>query len=568
MPEIKLENKLKSAKSIYLKRHSENPVPWQIWSEETFELAKKLNRPIFLSSGYASCHWCRVMEQESFSDFEIAKILEDSFIPIKLDKDEFPDIDKEFQFYLQSTGEPGGWPLSVFLTPNKEPFFAGTYYPAKPSPDKPSFKMILDNIQKIYFNKPEEIQKVIKIRNDFLKSFYETKEAPTLSDEEKYLYFNSEFKKIFDTEFGGFRQGAKFPNIPSLMYLTGQTDDEKIVKFLLTTADKFCTSSLQDYLFGGFFRYTTDRKWMYPHFEKMLTDNAQIPLFLLKMYELTEKRTYLFTAKKTIDYIIHNFMTDYGLLNSLDADSLNSQGLLSEGYYYKVTDRDFSVFTEGELKNFPNDAGIENDVIYLKSPEYIKIAAMQPTLEKIARRVASVKTQPSFDNKIISGYNFMFCTTLLNCFEVSGDDWYLNQANALFQKIRHLAVDGSKVFRGTYLGEVIEHRTLDDHVFYLETLIKFFELTKEKEFLVTLRSVAAEIENSFVKNCIPHLDTDKNIIDSFDDDKPNPLGLYYYLRTTYANLFTETLNPLFVEFAKDRALRFPTGHPTILRAKI
>ncbi len=568
MPENKLENALKNSNSIYLRRHGENPVPWQTWGEDAFRLAKELKRPVFLSSGYASCHWCRVMEQESFSDPETARILAEKFVPIKLDKDEYPDIDKKYQFYLQSTGEAGGWPLTVFMTPDKEPFFAGTYYPLKPSANKPSFKALLNGISKVYKETPEETEKVIKVREDFLKSFYEIKEPPVLTREEKEKYQTGEFKKIFDREFGGLREGAKFPNIPAMTYLAGHTGDPEILKFLILTADKLCTSAISDHLFGGFFRYTADRKWMRPHFEKMLTDNAQIPSFLLKMYDITENRTYLMTAKKALDYVINNLMTDFGLLNSVDADSPNAKGLLSEGYFYKVTDRDFTALTEGELKNFPNEAGVENGIIWLKSPEYIKVAAIQPTLEKVSRRAASVKTPPASDNKILSGPNFMFCSALLDCFETSGEDWYLDQASALFGKMRSVVMDGPSVYRGSYGGEIIEHKVLEDHVYCLETAVKFFDITKEKEFLSLARAVSSEIERIFVKDELPYLDSEKTILDSFDDDKPNPMGLYLYLRTVYENLFDSPSGDNFKAFARDRTMRFPTGHPTMMRAKL
>ena len=565
MSEHKFTNMLKNSKSIYLKRHGENPVPWQVWGEEAFNLAKELKRPVFLSSGYASCHWCRVMEQESFSDAETARILAEKFIPIKLDKDEYPDVDKKYQFYLQSTGDAGGWPLNVFMTPDKEPFFAGTYYSINPSPNRPSFKALLNGISKVYTETPEEAEKVIKVRQDFLKSFYEIKEPPALTCEEREKYQTGEFKKIFDIEFGGLRKEAKFPNIPAMIYLADHARDIEILSFLILTADKLCTSTINDHLFGGFFRYTVDRQWMQPHFEKMLTDNAQISSFLLKMYDLTENRAYLMTAKKAIDYVINNLMTDFGLLNSVDADSLNSKGLLSEGYFYKVTDRDFSVLTEGELKNFPNEAGIANGVIWLKSPAYIKIAAMQPALEKVSKRVASVKTPPFTDNKIISGHNFMFCVSLLDCFETSGEDWYLNQASALFNKMRHNVMDGASVYRGSYGAERIEHKVLDDHVHCLEAAVRFFDITKEKEFLSLARAVSQEIEKTFIKDGLPYLDTEKTILDSFDDDKPNPLGLYLYIRTAYENLFDNAVSENFKAFAMDRAMRFPTGHPTIMR---
>lgn len=565
MSEQDKRNSLVKEKSVYLLRHSANPVDWRPWGEEAFNIARETNRPIFLSCGYSSCHWCRVMEEESFSNDEIGKIINENFVAIKMDKDEYPDIDKEYQFYLQSTGEPGGWPLTVFLNHDGDPFFAGTYFPKDASPDKPSFRSVLENIHKIWTKRPEEVAKVIQTRREFLKSFLKP-EKPLIEGGLALEYRKSEFKKIFDNEFGGFRQGAKFPYIPAMEYLIKKQDDPEVMEFLCKTADALCVSAINDHLFGGFFRYTVDRKWKSPHFEKMLSDNAQIPKFLLQMYETTGNKLYLAMAKKAIDFVIHNLMSDYGVLNSLDADSINDKGLLSEGYYYKVTDRDFSTLSQGELQNFPNEAGLDNGVIYLKTSEYLKAAAMNVSFEKVANRVASVKIPPQTDNKAIAGINFMFCATLLICFEISGEEWYLNQATALFQKLKYLLVDGNSVYRCCYGEEVINHTTLEDHVYYLEALLKFFEITKEKEFLLSAHGVIGEIESVFVRSGLPYLDKGHRILETFDDDKPNPAALYLLLLKKYEYILHTPVSKEFTAFAEDRAARFPTGHPTILLA--
>lgn len=565
MPEKDKLNNLIKEKSVYLLRHAVNPVNWHTWGDEAFKIARETKRPIFLSCGYSSCHWCRVMEEESFSDVEIGKIINEKFVAIKMDKDEFPDIDKEYQFYLQSTGESGGWPLTVFLTHDGDPFFAGTYFPKDASPDKPSFRNVLENIHKIWSQQPQEVAKVVQTRREFLKTFLKP-EKPLIEGELALEYRKNEFKKIFDNEFGGFRQGAKFPYIPAMEYHLKKHDDPEIMEFLCKTADSLCVSAINDHLFGGFFRYTAGRKWEAPHFEKMLSDNSQIPKFLLQMYEITGNKLYLTMAKKAIDFVINNLMTDYGILNSVDADSVNDKGFLSEGYYYKVTDRDFSTLSQGELQNFPKDAGVDNGVIYLKTAEYLKAAAMNVSFEKVANRITSVKMPPQTDNKAIAGINFMFCTTLLTCFEISGEEWYLSQATALFQKLRHLLVDGSSVYRGCYGDEVINHTTLEDHVYYLEAILKFFEITKEKEFLLNAHGVVGEIESVFVRGGMPYLDKNHRILETFDDDKPNPAAQYMLLLKTYEYILHSPVSKEFQTFAEDRAARFPTGHPTILLA--
>lgn len=582
-----MENNLKKEKSIYLARHSHNPVPWQRWSEETFQLAKKLNRPIFLSIGYSSCHWCRVMEKESFEDEEIASIINEKFIAIKMDKDEYPDVDKEYQFYIQSTGDSGGWPLSVFLTPNKEPFFAGTYFPKEKSASRPDFKTILESIYNVYTNKYEEIEKVIKTSKEFITNFNEVKESIVPNDV-LLEYRKKEYMKIFDPIYFGFRDGAKFPYIPSMHYLMDNFHIEEYANFLIYTADKICTMGLCDHLFGGFFRYTVDRAWQTPHFEKMLSDNAQIPSFLTRLYEKTGNKLYLYTAQKAIDFILYGALsTDYGFLDSLDADSINNNGEYEEGYYYKVTDRDFTVLNEKELKSFPLDAGVNNGVLYLKHNEYIKAAALNISIKKIAERIEAVKTQPEADNKVITGTNFMFCTTLLYLYEATQEEYNFEQALALYHKLRHLLTFNSKVYRGIYAEEeslnkyikmnagednitfddfIIKHRVLSDHVYYLETTLKFYKLTNEDEFLLTAKDIIKEIENTFVKDGIPYLDMQHRIKDTFDDDKPNPIGLYLYLLLKFSYELDIKVDERFINFAKDRADRFPTGHPTIIRA--
>ncbi len=583
-----MENILNKEKSLYLARHAHNPVHWQPWSDKVFEMAKELNKPVFVSIGYSSCHWCRVMEKESFEDEETAKILNEKYIPVKVDKDEYPDVDKEYQFYIQSTGDSGGWPLSVFLTPDKEPFYTGTYFPKEKNNASPAFKTILESISNVFHNKYDEIEKVINTRKEFITSFNQVN-APLIPDDKVKEYRKNEFIKIFDTVYFGFREGAKFPYISSMMYLLDNFQEEEYASFLINTADKICTMGLCDHLFGGFFRYTVDRMWQMPHFEKMLSDNAQISSFLIQLYRKTGNRLYLYTAQKAIDFVMYDSLrTDYGYLDSLDADSPNNNGDYEEGYFYKVTDRDFTVLSEKELKNFSNEAGVHNGVIYLKHKEYIKAAALDVSLKKVSDRINTIKAHPEPDNKAVSGHNFMFCTTLLNMYEAENEPYELEQALALYHKLRHLVVYDSKVYRGlyaeedeinkvmqanpdkennTYLEEyIINHRILSDHVYYLEATLKFYEITTENEFLLIAKNIIKEIENTFVEDGIPYLDTEHRIKDSFDDDKPNPVGLYLYLINKYSLDLGIKADERLIDYAKDRAARFPTGHPTMIRA--
>jgi len=551
--------------------HSSNPVAWQSWSEESFQLAKKLKRPIFLSSGYLSCHWCKVMEKESFQNNEIAEILNEYFIPIKLDKDEYPGIDKIYQFYLQSTGVQGGWPLSVFLDTDLKPFYAGTYFPSKTSNGEfTTFKDILNKIIKIYKNNYDEIRKVISIRDEFIEELYSLDNIKYSPISEHVEVAITEFKNIFDNSYGGFREASKFPYVPALLLLLDYAnEDDTILSFLELTADNMIKGGLYDHINGGFFRYTVDRKWLEPHFEKMLIDNALISKFLLKLFDLTENRLYLYIARQCIDFVINNMMSDYGLLNSIDADSLDKDRLLVEGYYYKVNDRLFSSLSKDELNVLIDEIEVNNGVISLKHAEYIKVVAMQPIFTKVAEKIESVRIKPMLDNKMITSNNLIFCTTLLFAFESTSDEYYLEYAKLLFAKITEHATENNQVFRGSYADQMMTHQSLEDYVAYLECSLIFFDITKEKAFFHIADRTIKEISNKFMReNGLLSINLSDDLLDTFDDDKPNPISTYYYLSILYSDILDFNISTKLTIFLSDKALKFPTGHPTLFRQKI
>ncbi|MCA1980865.1 MAG: DUF255 domain-containing protein, partial [Calditerrivibrio sp.] len=343
----KVLNKLEKENSAYLHEHSNNPVNWISWGDYIqLKSGSYEKKPLFISIGYSSCHWCHVMAEESFSDEEVAKFLNEHFIAIKVDKEEHPDIDKKYQLFANLIGKQGGWPLSIFADFDGRPFFAGTYFPKVEKYGMPSFMDVLKFIVGVYTNEYKKVELSCEEYENAIKKFYLF---------EKNIWkgnnFLEEFKTIFDIEKGGIRGRQKFPNIPVLNYLLEFCEkDEYVMRFLEKTADSLCTSGIFDHVEGGFFRYTVDSDWNIPHFEKMLYDNGLNLSFLSRMYSVTDKPLYYNISKRTADFILKYFLTGYGFGSSYDADSLNYDGVKQEGFYYLFDEKLIEDLTKDEAE--------------------------------------------------------------------------------------------------------------------------------------------------------------------------------------------------------------------------
>jgi hypothetical protein len=288
------ENLLDRETSPYLLQHKNNPVHWLPWGEEAFERAKAENKPILLSVGYAACHWCHVMAHESFEDEQTAKIMNDKFINIKLDREERPDLDNIYQNALALLGQQGGWPLTMFLSSNKKPFWGGTYFPKEPKHGIPAFKDVLVSIANSCDNNPGAIIKNQKLIFESLNNLDTTNSIDINIDE---LRVSTE-KKIIencDMQNGGLRGAPKFPQLfiyDFLLSLYVNDNDSKKFNIVTKTLDKICSGGIFDHVGGGISRYSVDENWLVPHFEKMLYDNAQLLLILNKFYLITNKIAY------------------------------------------------------------------------------------------------------------------------------------------------------------------------------------------------------------------------------------------------------------------------------------
>jgi len=330
-------NKLEKETSPYLLEHKNNPVEWYPWNENSLKKAKKEKKPILLSIGYSACHWCHVMASESFENKDIAALMNKYFINIKVDREERPDLDVIYQNALQVFGEQGGWPLTMFLTPDLEPFWGGTYFPPVEKFGRPAFPTILKTIYDVFQNEKEKIKRSVDLIkkgiNDNTVNIYGNGINDDLSNQVSLSLIN-----LIDKTNGGIKGAPKFPNIPVF---------ENILRFSLTnslnknknlimdsgiyqTLEKICLGGIYDHVGGGFARYSTDEKWLVPHFEKMLYDNAQLIEFLIYGYQVFKEPTFKTRIFETIKWVLREMKTkDGGLASAIDADS---DGV--EGKYY------------------------------------------------------------------------------------------------------------------------------------------------------------------------------------------------------------------------------------------
>src|SRR5271170_3486377 len=331
-------NRLAKEKSPYLLQHAHNPVDWFAWNDEAFEKARAENKPVFLSIGYSTCHWCHVMERESFEDEKIGAFLNKHFVSIKVDREERPDVDKIYMTFVQSTTGGGGWPLNVFLTPDLKPFFGGTYFPPDARHGRPSFLQLLRQIAGLWRERKIEIvtsADELHTRLELITT-RDTKESPPLTPQTLHRAAQL-FKESYDATNGGFGDAPKFPqpSVPSLLLRAAKRfGDDEAVKMVLHTCDKMAAGGVHDQLGGGFARYAVDAGWLVPHFEKMLYDNAQLAqlyldAFLVSQSQIANRKSQIYadTARDILDYILRDMThPDGGFYSAEDADSEGHEG--------------------------------------------------------------------------------------------------------------------------------------------------------------------------------------------------------------------------------------------------
>ena len=532
-----MANLLKKEKSPYLKQHENNPVDWYAWNKETLLKAKTEKKPIFLSVGYASCHWCHVMAHESFEDQDTAKLMNEKFINIKVDREERPDLDYVFQRSLSIlTGTQGGWPLSMFLDENGVPFTGGTYFPPKEMQGRPDFKKVLNNVSSVYKENREKIISQAPQMQDIFSKI--NQRSAVLS--QPLEPFVEKIITYLDEEYGSFKGAPKFPQFymfDAIFYFYLKSNNQKYLTPVETLLTNISSKGVYDQLEGGIARYAVDEKWIIPHFEKMLYDNIQYINLLTKFYQKTKKEYFKNKLIQTINFINKEFKNQEKLYGSAyDADS---EGI--EGKYYvwsyeelkQLLKDDFILFEKKyEISNTGNFEG-KNILVETKNKlseeEQNKIKKIEEAL--IQERNKRVK--PFFDDKSQTDLNAFILDTLISASIVLEDD---NLKNKALETIKILNEKLSNKIYHCYDSSEIDV-FLEDYVYYAMLLITLYEVDGDEKALEKSTTIMKEIWDLFYnkdtqllqKNIIQKNDLFVSPVDLNDSNIPNGNSVYLNL---------------------------------------
>ena len=532
-----MSNQLKKEKSPYLKQHENNPVDWYAWNKETLIKAKTEKKPIFLSVGYASCHWCHVMAHESFEDLDTARIMNEKFINIKVDREERPDLDYVFQKSLSIlTGIQGGWPLSMFLDENGVPFTGGTYFPPKEMQGRPNFKKVLDNVSNAYKeNRAKIIAQAPQVQNIFSKINQRT--AVLSQPLEPFI---EKIIPYLDEKYGSFKGAPKFPQFymfDAIFYFYLKTNNQKYFTPVEKLLSNISSKGIYDQLAGGISRYSVDEKWIIPHFEKMLYDNIQYIDLLTKFYQKTEKEYFKKKLIQTIKFINQEFKNDENLYGSAyDADS---EGV--EGKYYvwsfeelkKLLENDFVLFEKkyeiSSSGNFEGKNILVESKNKLNEEEQNKIAEIENKL--FLERKKRIK--PFFDDKSQTDLNAYILDTLLNASIVLEDNNLKNETITTFKILNDKL--SNKIYHCYNSNEIDVF--LEDYVYYAKLLVTLYEVDEDKQALEKSITILKEIWEIFYnkdtqllqKNRIKQNDLFVSPIDLNDNNIPNGNSVYLNL---------------------------------------
>ena len=524
-------NRLLLQTSPYLLQHAHNPVNWFPWSEEAFALAKQSGRPVFLSVGYSTCHWCHVMEEESFEDLEIAQFLNENFIAIKVDREERPDVDGVYMAAVQAMTQRGGWPMSVWLTADRKPFFGGTYFPPRDGVRgaRSGFLTILKSLAQEYQG---NFDKIVSSSESLTRAVQENLAAKAPADVDDNAALEQAmalYKDRFDAKEGGLQVRTKFPSqlpIRLLLRRGEATDDPRLIEMARLTLDKMSAGGMYDHVGGGFHRYSTDPQWLVPHFEKMLYDNALLTMAYLEGAQVFDDDAYLRVAKQTLAWVEREMIApEGGFYSATDADSIGPSGHREEGYFFTWTPAElraelgladaelvakvFNVTDAGNFAEEGRDTGrsilhrrsrLENIAATLKrSPEDLN-RALAVHFEKL-RVARSERLAPLRDDKVLVAWNGLMISAFAQAAFVTGETHYREVAARAAQFVLdHMRTNEGRLLR-TYKsgtagakGEAKIDAYLDDYANFIAALLDLFEVTSDVKWLSAALALQAQLD--------------------------------------------------------------------------
>ncbi len=496
---MKKHNRLINEKSPYLLQHAYNPVDWYPWCDEAFERAKIENKPIFLSIGYSTCHWCHVMEKESFEDEEVAKLLNENFISIKVDREERPDIDSVYMLVCQAMTGHGGWPLTIIMTPDKKPFFAGTYIPKYSRYGRIGLLDLLPRIVQLW---KENRERILSIADQIAEELRQAVGQTHQKDSIDKSIFTETFEQLlerFDEQFGGFELAPKFPIPHNLMFLLRywkMTGDKKSLEMVQKTLDFMSLGGIRDHIGGGFHRYSTDREWILPHFEKMLYDQALISIACIETYQATRDKKYIELCEEILSYVIRNLTNqDGGFFSAEDADSEGEEGKF---YLWEIEELR-KILNEDELNfvienfNLSATGNYFDEVRKSKTGKnifYLKKELDENSKEKWYKIKTKLfehrekRAHPLKDDKILTDWNGLMISAFSKAYLLLQKEGYIEIAkkSADFLLKNMLTPDG-KLLHSYRDGLAKINGYLDDYAFFTWGLLELYEATFETRYL-------------------------------------------------------------------------------------
>jgi uncharacterized protein len=483
-------NRLSKEKSPYLLQHASNPVDWYPWGEEAFAKARNDGKPIFLSVGYSTCHWCHVLAHESFEDEATAAMINKNFIPIKVDREERPEVDAYYMGAVQAMTGGGGWPLSVFLTPELKPFYGGTYFPKEPRMGMPSFTQVLQFVASVWKEKKGEVldnsaqiaqallpqpgREVIELKKSVLDESY------------------SNFVASFDPERGGFGGSPKFPLPLTSMFLLRyhfRTGKEMALTSVAKTLDEMMAGGIRDHVGGGFHRYSTDRMWLVPHFEKMLYDNALLAWLFTEGYQVTGKQEYAQVVRETLGWVLSEMRgVKGGFYSAQDADTDDG-----EGVYYTWTPREVEeVLGKAEAQGFERLYGVTNtgnfegrSILHIVRPGQ-RGEVSSETIQKWKSELYSARlrrSRPATDSKVLTSWNGLAISAFARAGSALEEPGYFKHGREAAHFVLESCSREGKLLRRFAGGEAELEGTLEDYAFFVQGILDLFEATSEPFWL-------------------------------------------------------------------------------------
>lgn len=503
--------------SPYLLQHAHNPVDWYPWAAAALQKALQEDKPILVSIGYSACHWCHVMEKESFEDEEIAAFMNEHFVNIKIDREERPDLDHIYMNAVQTMTGSGGWPLNVFLTPDKKPFYGGTYFPPYPVSGRPSWEQILLGVMKAFSEKRDDIGKQAENLTQHLlhsNSFGIVQVSKQqgisrqhINDMAKHIMQNA------DTISGGFGRAPKFPQTFSIAFCLRYSHyyrDEDALQQALLSLDKMIYGGLYDQLGGGFARYSTDTEWLVPHFEKMLYDNALLVSVLCDGYQLTKNNVYKETIDQTLEFVTRELMSvEYGFYSALDADSEGE-----EGKYYVWSKREVDALLGDDAVLFCAYYDITEkgnwegkNILNIAKPVNVfatECGLEEKELKNILKRCTSIllsarnkRVRPGLDDKILLSWNALMNTACSKAYAATGNVRYRELAIKSMDFLIQKFTGGEALTHSYKEGKSTIPAFIDDYAYLIQALIYLQEITGDQEYLKRAKHLTEYVVNNF-----------------------------------------------------------------------